>query len=108
MGVYETDGFDQGIMNILMRYIFIGFGLLNIYTLRKSVDNFESNPQNRIAMWDLRRQGITPTVAKSLAAYVAVSASLTSLNVEYNTMGEEGRAALRKAAEGRSGFELML
>lgn len=48
LGVYETEGFDQGIMNILMRYIFIGFGLLNIYTLWKSNNNFNAHPKDRI------------------------------------------------------------
>lgn len=31
---------------------------------------------------------------------------MTRLDVGYNRMGEEGSAALRKANEGRSGFEL--
>jgi hypothetical protein len=34
---------------------------------------------------------------------------MTRLDVRYNSlMGEEGKAALRKAIEGRSGFELEL
>ena len=36
------------------------------------------------------------------------NASLTRLTVWHNDMGEEGKAALRKAIEGRSGFELVL
>jgi len=36
------------------------------------------------------------------------TASLTRLDVRDNSLGEEGEAVLRKAAEGRSGFELKL
>jgi hypothetical protein len=44
-----------------------------------------------------------------LAELLLVSASLTKLDVRYNSnMGEEGMAALRKAVEGRSGVELVL
>ena len=39
-------------------------------------DALRDNPQNKIAKWDLAHQGLTPTIAKSLAAYVAVSGSL--------------------------------
>ena len=37
------------------------------------------NPQNKIAKWDLCNEGINPTIAKSLAGYAAVSASLTEV-----------------------------
>ena len=37
-----------------------------------------------------------------------VRASLTRLDVRVNSLGEEGKAALRKALDGRSGFELLL
>ena len=36
------------------------------------------------------------------------TASLTRLDVKHNPLGEKGRAVLRKAVEGRSGFELKL
>ena len=53
--------------------------------------------------WELTSQD-----AKLLAPEIAVHASLTKLDVRYNSsMGEEGKAALRKAVEGRSGFELI-
>ena len=38
-------------------------------------DALRDNPQNKITKWDLAAQGINPTIAKSLAAYVAVSGS---------------------------------
>ena len=47
--------------------------------------------------------------AMAMAELVLVTAaSLTRLDVRYNSLGEEGEAVLRKAAEGRSGFELKL
>ena len=46
--------------------------------------------------------------AKATAELVSVMASLTKLNVQFNELGEEGEAVLRKAVEGRSGFELVL
>ena len=49
-----------------------------------------------------------PEGAAVLAPAIAVCASLTRLDVEYNSLGEEGRAVLRKAVEGRSEFELKL
>ena len=36
------------------------------------------------------------------------TASLTRLDVQFNSLGEEGEALLRKAVEGRSGLELKL
>ena len=52
--------------------------------------------------------GIGAGGAKALAAFCAVSASLTKLDARWNYLGHEGEAVLRKAVEGRAGFELML
>ena len=46
--------------------------------------------------------------AKAMAELLSFTGSLTRLDVRYNSLGEEGEAVLRKAAEGRSGFELKL
>ena len=46
--------------------------------------------------------------AKAVAAFCAVSSSLTKVDVGYNGLGEEGKAALQKAVVGRLGFELKL
>ena len=45
---------------------------------------------------------------KAIADALKGNASLTRLDVRYNTLGEEGTAVLRTAVEGRSGFELKL
>ena len=51
---------------------------------------------------------ITETGAKSVAAYLAVTASLTALDVQDNRLGNEGRALLQQAVQGRSGFDLKM
>ena len=57
----------------------------------------------------ISNNGIGADGAKAIAAYCAVSASLTKLDEQYNSsMGEKGEAALRKAVKGRSGFELII
>ena len=43
-----------------------------------------------------------------MAPAIAVCASLTQLDVGMNSLGEQGKAVLRNAVEGRSGFELKL
>ena len=42
-------------------------------------DALRDNPQNKIAKWQLSDQGINAEIAKSLAAYMAVSHSLTQV-----------------------------
>ena len=60
-------------------------------------DALHDNPQNKITKWDLYSEGVRPTTAKSLAAYMAVSASLTSLWLYGNRLGPEGAKALAPA-----------
>ena len=42
-------------------------------------DALLGSPQNKISNWNLGDQGINSTIAKSLGAYMAVSASLTKV-----------------------------
>ena len=51
---------------------------------------------------------IGPDGAKAIDALCAVTGSMTHLDVSGNILGEEGKAALRRAIQGRSGFELVL
>ena len=60
-------------------------------------DALRDNPQNKIKEWDLERQGINSTVAKSLADYVAVSGSLTSCDVRDNQIVGDGASQLSAA-----------
>ena len=45
---------------------------------------------------------------KAIADSIAVTASLTGVDVRYNGLGMQDKDVLRKAVEGRSGFELLL
>ena len=63
---------------------------------------------SKLAELDLSNNDIRAKGAKAIAGYISVSASLTKLDVHYNQLGEDGEAALRKAVEDRSGFELSL
>ena len=66
----------------------------------------QSNKETKLATLWIGDNGIGPAGAKSLAALVAASPSLSLLYASGNPLGEEGEAALREAVEGRSGFEL--
>ena len=57
---------------------------------------------------DLSQKGLGEASAIVIASLICDNGSLTRLDVRFNPMGEEGKAALRNAAEGRSGFELQL
>ena len=73
-------------------------------------DALRDNPQNKLKEWDLKRLDITPTIAKSLVAYVAVSGSLTKLDFSdnYCRLDDETKTLLRDAVKDKSGFELLV
>ena len=50
----------------------------------------------------------TPEGPKAIADALLANASLTKIDVSANVLGDDGKAALRKAVEGRSGFRLVL
>jgi hypothetical protein len=52
------------------------------------------NKDNKIVSWDLSRQGIDDEAAKAVAAYVANSKTLTSVNLEGNRINRDGAAAI--------------
>ena len=57
---------------------------------------------------DLSNNDIGFEGAKALAEAFAVCASLKIADFRYNRLGGEGEDVLRKAVEGRSGFELLI
>ena len=57
---------------------------------------------------DLQRNDITIKGAESVAAYLAVTASLTALDVRDNRLGNKGEALLQQAVQGRTGFDLQM
>jgi Ran GTPase-activating protein (RanGAP) involved in mRNA processing and transport len=71
-------------------------------------DALRESTVTKVQELDLAGNRIGPEGAKAVAAMAAVVASMTRLDVRGNYLGEGGKAALRKALEGRSGFELLL
>ena len=71
-------------------------------------DALRESTVSKVEVLDLPSNKIGPSGAKAIAALCAARASLTKLNAAWNSMGEEGKAALRNAVEGRAGFELKL
>ena len=61
-----------------------------------------------VASLDFSRKELGVASAIVIASLIRDNASLTQFDVKNNALGEEGKAALRKATEGRSGFELLL
>lgn len=58
---------------------------------------------------NLSRKGLCVASAIVIASLIRDNGSMTDLDVRFNShMGEEGKAALRGAIEGRSGFKLLL
>ena len=49
-----------------------------------------------------------PAGAKHVADMLIVNGGLTSLDVQMNSLGDEGKTALRKAVEGRARFDLKM
>ena len=54
----------------------------------------------------LRSNDIKVAGAASVAAYLAVTASLTKMDLRLNSLGDAGKDALQNAVKGRSGFKL--
>ena len=57
-------------------------------------DALRDSKVSKLEELDLQRNGITVTGAASVAAYLAVTAELTSLDVGYNQIGKEQALAL--------------
>ena len=57
-------------------------------------DALRDNPQNKITKWKLGGHGIDAEIAKSLAAYMAVSHSLTECNLRDNYLCKKGWCAI--------------
>ena len=60
-------------------------------------DALRDSPHNKIAKWDLHGEGVGLTVVKTLAAYMAVSASLTECRLGFNSLGDEGAESIATA-----------
>jgi hypothetical protein len=67
-----------------------------------------SNKETKLASLNFKDNGIGPVGAKSVAAMVAVTSSLTECNLNYNSIDSEGKASIRNAVQGKAGFELRI
>ena len=61
---------------------------------------------SKVKEFFIHNNGIGPDGAKAIAAFCAVSGSLTKLDVRYNSLGKEAEGALREAVKARDGFSL--
>ena len=57
---------------------------------------------------NLSNKGINPAAATLLAGVIKFNGSLTSLDIRANWLDGEGKDVIRKAVEGREGFDLKL
>jgi hypothetical protein len=80
----------------------------NFHNLATIAHSLLTHPAWCLPVCRLFGNNIGPEGAKALAPALAANASLTKLVVWGNMLDREGEAALRKAVEGRSGFELGL
>ena len=68
----------------------------------------QSNKETKLASLNMGTNSIGPTGAKSVAAMVAVTGALIECDLSNNDMGEEGKASILSAAQGKAGFILHL
>ena len=70
-------------------------------------DALRESTVSKVEELDMYNNKIGPNGAKAIAALCVVAASLTRVDVSYNSMTDEGVDLLRDAVSGREGFELM-
>jgi hypothetical protein len=68
----------------------------------------QSNKKTKLASLNMGQNSIGPVGAKSVAAMLAVTGTLIECNLSNNDMGEEGKASIRFAVQGKAGFHLHL
>jgi Ran GTPase-activating protein (RanGAP) involved in mRNA processing and transport len=68
----------------------------------------QSNKKTKLASLNMGQNSIGPVGAKSVAAMLAVTCTLIECNLSNNDMGEEGKASIRFAVQGKAGFHLHL
>ena len=64
--------------------------------------------RNKLTSLGLARCRIGPTGAAEIAEYVSGSGVLKSIDLQYNSLGDEGKGAIHAAVSGREGFELQM
>jgi hypothetical protein len=86
----------------------LSFNDLNDDGVSAVCEAIQSNKETKLASLNMGANSIGPVGAKSVAAMVAVTGTLMECDVSNNAMGEEGKASIRFAAQGKAGFNLHL
>ena len=86
----------------------LSFNDLNDDGVSTVCDAIQSNKETKLASLNMGANSIGPIGAKSVAAMVAVTGALIECDLSNNAMGEEGKASILSAAQGKAGFNLHL
>ncbi len=86
----------------------LSFNDLEDEGVRAVCEAIQSNKETKLSSLNMRRNSIGPVGAKSVAAMVAVTGTLIECNLSNNDMGEEGKASICFAVQGKAGFHLHL
>ena len=86
----------------------LSFNNLNDDSVSAVCEAIQSNKETKLASLNMGANSIGPVGAKSVAAMVAVTGTLMECDVSNNAMGEEGKASILSAAQGKAGFNLHL
>jgi Ran GTPase-activating protein (RanGAP) involved in mRNA processing and transport len=95
-------------VNTSLTHLLMGENSMEDESCIALAEGMQQNGSCKIEALNLCGNKIGPPGAKSLAAMISVTASLTRVDVRGNYLGQEGKAVLRKAVEGRSGLQLLL
>ncbi len=74
--------------------------------VRAVCEAIQSNKETKLSSLNMGRNSIGPVGAKSVAAMLAVTGTLIECNLSNNDMGEEGKASICFAVQGKAGFHL--
>jgi hypothetical protein len=86
----------------------LSFNDLNDDGVSAVCEAIQSNKETKLASLNMGANSIGPIGAKSVAAMVAVTGALMECDLSNNAMGEEGKASILSAAQGKAGFNLHL
>ncbi len=111
-GTYTAEGItaiaDALRVNGGLTALDLSFNNLKDEGVRAVCEAIQSNKETKLASLNLGRNGIGPVGVKSVAAMVAFTGTLIKCDLSGNDMGEEGKASIRFAVQGKAGFHLHL
>ena len=72
------------------------------------VEHMRADTLTNLDLADYRKEAIGPEGAMFVASFIPVMGALTECDLIGNYMGEEGKASIRNAVQGKDGFKLHL